>query len=102
MADEPHKKIGSVVSTDARATLEGKPFVVVLVNEVEVGQLTPAEAIAMGTRFIQSGIEAERDAGTVAFLTSYGGGMDKQDVGAFIAAMRDHRQQAEPREGRGN
>jgi hypothetical protein len=100
--DNPHKAIGKVVSTDARATLAGKPFVVVLVNDEEVGQLTPGEAIAMGTRFIQSGIEAERDAGTVAFLTSFEGGMDEQAIAAFIVAMREHRQQAEPREGMGN
>lgn len=102
MADDQefHKELGGVFSTQGMATKEGKPFVMTFVNDEPFGQVTPAEAIAMGTRIIQSGIEAERDAGTMAFLTSTG--MDEEDAARFLMAMRDHRQQAEPREGLGN
>jgi hypothetical protein len=54
----------------------------------------------MGTRCIQSAIEAERDAGLVAFFKS--SGMEDEDISALILAMRDHREEAEPKEGLGN
>lgn len=98
--DEPHGEIAGVFSTQGGTTKAGKPFVQTLVNDEPFGQLTPAEAIAMGTRIIQSAIEAERDAGLVAFLKTTA--MEDEDIGRMIMAMRDHRQQAEPKEGLGN
>lgn len=92
--------IGGVFATQGMCTEEGKPFVMSFVNDQPFGQLTPAEAIAMGTRCIQSAIEAERDAGTLDFLTSTG--MGTEDAALFISAMRDHRQQDGPSEGLGN
>jgi hypothetical protein len=100
MADEAHSRIGGVFSTQGMATKAGKPFVMTYVNDEPFGQLTPSEAIAMGTRMIQSAIEAERDAGMIAFFRSID--MDEEDAGRMIMAMRDHRQQAEPQEGLGN
>lgn len=97
---EPHKKLGGVISTQGMTTKEGKPFVMSFINDEPFGQLSPTEAIAMGTRCIQSAIEAERDAGMVAFFRSTG--MEDEDAARMILAMRDHREQAEPKEGLGN
>lgn len=102
MMDEPHKELGGVFSTQGMATKEGKPFVMTFINEEPFGQLTPAEAIAMGTRMIQSAIEAERDAGTISFLRSMDSNISDEEVFAFIIKMREHREQAEPKEGLGN
>jgi hypothetical protein len=91
---------GGVISTHGMVTAEGKAFVTTYVDEVPFGRMTPAEAIAMGTRCIQSAIEAERDAGLIRFLKSLGTG--EQEINALIRGMRDYRDQAEPREGLGN
>lgn len=91
---------GGIFETHGMVTKEGKAFVMTFVNEEPFGQLTPAEAIAMGTRCIQSAIEAERDAGLVAFLKKTD--MDDDSISGLILAMRDHREQATPKEGLGN
>lgn len=87
---------GGILGTEAGATAEGKPFVVTLVDGAKFGQLTPSEAIAMGVRCIQSAIEAERDAGTVAFFREQG--MGDREIAGFLHGMRAHRQQSEPNE----
>ena len=91
---------GGVIETQGMVTSEGKAFVTTFVNEEAFGQMSPAEAIAMGTRCIQSAIEAERDAGTIAFLKAQGASEDV--INGFILGMRDHRDQAGPKEGLGN
>lgn len=91
---------GGVFSTQGMVTIEGKAFVGTFVNDEPFGQLSPAEAIAMGTRCIQSAIEAERDAGLIRFLKSLGTGA--AEINGLIAGMRDYRNQAEPKEGLGN
>lgn len=91
---------GGVISTHGMVTKEGKAFVSTYINEAPFGQMSPAEAIVMGTRCIQSAIESERDAGMVRFLKSLD--MDEDKINAFIVGMRDYRDQAEPREGLGN
>jgi hypothetical protein len=91
---------GGVISTHGMVTKDGKAFVTTYVDEVPFGQMTPAEAIAMGTRCIQSAIEAERDAGMVGYLKSLQYG--DEEISRVISGMRDHREQAEPREGLGN
>jgi 20S proteasome alpha/beta subunit len=91
---------GGVFETQGMVTVEGKAFVTTFVNEQPFGQMSPAEAIAMGTRCIQSAIEAERDAGLIKFLKSLGTG--EQEVNALIVGMRDYRNQAGPSEGLGN
>jgi hypothetical protein len=87
---------GGVISTEAGCTRAGKPFVITLVNGEKFGQITPAEAIAMGTRFIQHGIEAERDGGMVAYLREQG--FSDKKIAEEIAQMRDHREQYDPPE----
>lgn len=79
---------------DARCTLEGKPFVAVLVDNEQVGQLDPGEVITLGLRAIQSGIEAERDAAFLTFMLSLDnskGGL--QAAGAMLHGLREHRAQ---------
>lgn len=91
---------GGIFETQGCVTEEGKAFVATFLNGQSFGQLSPAEAIAMGTRCIQSAIEAERDAGLIKFLQSLGTG--QQEINALIAGMRDYRDQAGPKEGLGN
>lgn len=91
---------GGVISTQGMVTTEGKAFVTTFINEEPFGQMSPAEAIAMGTRCIQSAIEAERDAGLIQFLRSID--QDEAAINAVLLGMRDYRDQAEPREGLGN
>lgn len=91
---------GGVFSTQGMVTTEGKAFVGTFINDQAFGQMSPAEAIAMGTRCIQSAIEAERDAGLIKFLKSLGTGA--AEINALIVGMRDYRDQAEPKEGLGN
>lgn len=82
------------LTTDARVTLEGKPFVAVLLDGEQIGQLDPGEAVHLGLRTIQSGIEAERDAGFWAFMLSLDdtrGGM--QAAAAILTGLREHRAQ---------
>lgn len=82
------------LTTDARVTLEGKPFVAVLLDGKQIGQVDPSEAVHMGLRTIQSGIEAERDAGFWAFMLSLDdtpGGL--QAAAAMLAGLREHRGQ---------
>ena len=92
---------GGVFSSHGMATAEGKPFVATFVNDQPLGQLTPAEAIALGTRAIQSAIEAERDAGLIRFLKK-DGKLDDQAIGVLIVGMREHREQWDSKEGLGN
>jgi hypothetical protein len=91
---------GGVIETQGMVTIKGKAFVTTFVNEKPLGQMSPAEAIAMGTRCIQSAIEAERDAGMIRALQSMG--IEEEDASRFLLAMRDHRDQAGPKEGLGN
>lgn len=88
---------GFVLTFDARVTLEGKPFIAILVNDDQVGQLSPGEVQTLGLRAIQSGIEAERDAGFFKFMRSMDGSQQGlQAAGAMLAGLRDHRQQFDP------
>ena len=79
---------------DARVTIEGKPFIAVLIDTEQVGQLDPGEAMSLGLRVIQSGIEAERDAGFLNFMLE----LDDSEDGFRAAAtmldgLRKHRAQ---------
>ena len=92
---------GGSIETQGACTREGKPFVISIVNGEPFGQLTPREAIEMGTRFIQSAIEAERDAGTLKAMKKYAldSGDDEkaaeQFAASFIMMIREHRDQAD-------
>lgn len=92
---------GGVFSTHGMVTKAGKPFVGTFVNDEPFGQLSPAEGYALGIRAISAAIEAERDAGLVAYLKDVGG-MDDEEIAAIIVGMREHRQQYDPPEGLGN
>lgn len=81
---------------DARVTIKGKPFVCVIIDGKEVGQLTPLETKHLGLRVLESGIEAERDAGFLKFMLE----MDPTSrglvhAGAMLRGLREHRQQAD-------
>lgn len=54
-------------------------------------QLPPDIVTALGLRAIQAAIEAERDAGLIAFMRE-GGATDGQ-VSAMLVGLREHRQQ---------
>lgn len=95
MTDEPNEQGFSHSVTGAVAAKNGEPFVI---EEVELadgttyrGQLTPAECHQHGWRMISAAIEAERDAGMVAFLQSIG--MGQIEIGGLLTGMRQHRQQ---------
>lgn len=64
-------------------TLDGEP--------VFSCKMAPGLATALGLRAIQSGIEAERDAGFVAFLRSIDA--DNNAIGGMLVGLREHRQQ---------
>lgn len=94
---------GGSFFTNGATTKDGKPFVITQYEDTEgnviaQGQLTPAQAISGGLRQIQAAIEAERDAGMLAYLTEMG--MEKEAIAALISGMRDHRQQYDPPHGR--
>jgi len=87
----------TIISFNAGTTIEGKPFVALLADGEQIGQLTPIEAQEFGIRAIQSGIEAERDAGFFKFMRT----MDESPEGlgaaaAMLHGLREHRQQADP------
>ncbi len=53
--------------------------------------MAPDVTTALGLRACQAAIEAERDAGFVAFLRSMGCG--KAEVGGMLVGLREHREQ---------
>lgn len=81
---------------------DGKPFVIVLEDGEQTGQLTPAEAMNFGTRAIQAAIEAERDAATVLALKKMaadeGESEEAQETAAagMLQMIRQYRQQVDP------
>lgn len=85
------------LSTEARVTLEGKPFIALLIDGEQRGQFTPHEIQMFGMRCIQCGIEAERDAGFLKFMLSMDDSREGlQAAGAMLHGMREHRQQVDP------
>ena len=68
----------------------GHPFVAMRWGS-ESGQLTPGEAAAFGMRVIESAIEAERDAGFVAFFRE--AEYEDGTINALLGELRRHRQQ---------
>jgi hypothetical protein len=78
----------------ACARIDGKPFVMTLIDGEPFGQLSPAEALNHGIRAIQASVEAERDAATVVGLRK--AGMDDQAIVAFLVMVREHRGQIDP------
>ncbi|MGH2897904.1 MAG: hypothetical protein ACRDMZ_04465 [Solirubrobacteraceae bacterium] len=74
---------------------DGRPFVQMTcaLDDVPVFavKMSPATVTALGLRAIQSAIEAERDAGLVAFLAE--SGMEERLIGGMLVGVREHRQQ---------
>jgi hypothetical protein len=92
---EPREEGFSHDVTGAVSAKTGEPFVIeeVLTADGHAyrGQLTPAESHQHGWRMISAAIEAERDAGMVAFLQSIG--MGQIEIGGLLTGMRKHRRQ---------
>lgn len=85
---------GGNITCHGQVTLEGKPFVLTAVDGRPFGQLTPRDAINMGTRFIMAGIEAERDAGLIRSMLDEG--KSKREIGETLTKIRSYRDQADP------
>lgn len=89
-----HPPSGDLIELQGAVRLDGKPFVIVLQNGEQTGQLTPGEAVNFGTRAIQAAIEAERDAATV--LAMKGAGFGEVEAAGMLSLIRDHRSQVDP------
>lgn len=80
---------------------DGRPFVQMTSaldgEPVFACKMAPSVATALGLRAIQSGIEAERDAGFVAFLRSIDA--DDNAIGGMLVGLREHREQFDAAEG---
>jgi hypothetical protein len=80
---------------------DGRPFVKMTCSidgqPVFATQLRPSMATALGLRGVQAAIEAERDAGLIAFLRTLDIGDDQ--VNGLLIGLRDHRQQFDAVEG---
>lgn len=76
------------------ASRDGTPLVQMRTGEA-AWQMSPLDARRHALIVLNAATEAERDAATVEFLSTFSDG-DEQFVGGFLAAMRDHRQQAIP------
>lgn len=82
---------------DARCTSQGKPFVAIILDGKELGQLDPDTCQQLGLRAIQAGIEAERDAGFFKFMRVLDPSPDGlQAAGAMLHGLREHRAQYDP------
>lgn len=80
---------------------DGRPFVKMTCSvggrPVFSTQLAPSVATALGLRAVQSAIEAERDAGMVAFMRETG--LEDKAVAMMLNGLREHRQQFDAAEG---
>lgn len=75
---------------------DGRPFVKMTCSladgsPVFAARFPPSIVTALGLRAIQSAIEAERDAGLIAFVRSTGA--PDGIVNAMLTGMREHREQ---------
>jgi 20S proteasome alpha/beta subunit len=91
---------GGIYSTHGMVKKDGTPFVATFVNDESFGQLTPKEAVALGIRAISAAIEAERDAGMIAYLKAEG--FTTGAINVFIEGMRTYREQYDLPDGLGN
>ncbi len=88
---------GGSIQCLGQVRIDGKPFVLTSVAGKDFGQLTPAEAINMGTQFIMAAIEAERDAGVVRGMLDEGKTLE--EIGAQLTTIRKYRDSADPNPG---
>ena len=79
---------------------DGRPFVQMTCEldgaPVFAVNLSPARCTALGLRALQAAIEAERDAGLIAFLRTIGGEDDAAMIAAMLVGLREHREQFDP------
>lgn len=92
----------SIVFDAMVSAKDGRPFVQMTCSlkdgtPVFATQFRPSLVTALGLRAVQAAIEAERDAGLVAFMRE-GGATDEQ-VGAMLVGLRGHREQFDAEEG---
>lgn len=92
----------SVVFEAMVSARDGRPFVKMTCSlkdgtPVFSTQFRPSLVTALGLRAVQAAIEAERDAGLVAFMRE-GGATDEQ-IGHMLVGLRTHREQFDPEEG---
>jgi hypothetical protein len=95
----PHRPSGAgSIEFIGGVNRDGTPFVHLLNDGKKFGQLDPGEAIRMGTRAIQAGIEAERDAGVVRALRKVGvdDANTEKAIAATLTMIREERDQADP------
>lgn len=85
---------GGNIECLGQVRIDGKPFVKTSVNGKDFGQLSPRDAMNMGTRFIMAAIEAERDAGIVRWMLD--DGKTEDEIGRFLTELRSHRDSADP------
>lgn len=85
---------GGNIECVGQVRADGKPFVLTRVGGKEFGQLSPRDALNMGTRFIMAAIEAERDAGVVRAMLD--GGFAQQEIAAQLTLIRKYRDSADP------
>lgn len=76
--------------------MDGKPFVETRLDGRKFGQLSPREAMAMGTRFIAAAIEAERDCGVVRGLLDEG--KSTEEIAVALTTIRKYRDNCDPDE----
>ena len=92
----------SIVFEAQVSARDGRPFVKMTCSvegqPVFATQLRPSMATALGLRGVQAAIEAERDAGLIAFLRDELG-VPNETLGAVIVGMRDNREQFDATEG---
>jgi anthranilate phosphoribosyltransferase len=86
--------MSELIELQGAVRADGKPFVIVLEDGEQTGQLTPGEAVNFGTRAIQAAIEAERDAALVIAMKKQG--LSTEEVGGLLTMIREHRSQVDP------
>jgi hypothetical protein len=86
--------VSELIELQGAVRADGKPFVIVIEDGEQTGQLTPAEAVNFGTRAIQAGIEAERDAALVIGMKKFG--LGDAEVAGLLTMIREHRTQVDP------
>jgi hypothetical protein len=98
----PEEETENIVFEAMVSARDRKPFVQMTCylkdgSPVFATQFRPSVATALGLRAVQAAIEAERDAGLIAFM--YENGAEDKDVAMMLTGLRQHREQFDPEEG---
>lgn len=91
----------SIIFSGGVSMFDGKPFVELQIirdgEHVFATRFRPSLCTALGLRAVQAAIEAERDAGLIAYFR--GVGMDDQAISTILVGLRTHRDQFDAEEG---